>query len=129
MTSSLRIEIGKFKGHNFELWKLKIEYLLIDQEQWETICPSMILSFMSTKEWDKIERRERSMIQLCLADSVLLNVSSEHSAKKLWDKLRNLYQSKSLVNKLFLKKKLYLLRMREGISVIENFKVVIFCGY
>jgi hypothetical protein len=32
MASSLRIEIEKFNGHNFELWKLKMEDLLVDQE-------------------------------------------------------------------------------------------------
>jgi hypothetical protein len=34
MESSSRIEIEKFNGHNFELWKLKIEDFLIDREQW-----------------------------------------------------------------------------------------------
>jgi hypothetical protein len=38
----------------------------------------------------------------------------------VWDKLGKLYQSKSLVNKLFLKKKLYLMRMTEGTSVTEH---------
>jgi hypothetical protein len=46
---------------------------------------------MSTEEWDKLERRERSMIRLCLVDLVLLNVSSEYSAKKLWDNMGSLY--------------------------------------
>jgi hypothetical protein len=67
------------------------------------------------EEWEKLERRERSMIQLCLADLVLLNVSGEDSTNKLWDNLGSLYQLKSLVNKLFLRKKLYLLRMSDGI--------------
>eukprot|EP00253_Pinus_taeda_P030865 PITA_30865 len=40
--------------------------------------------------------------------------------KALWDKLGTLYQSKSLVNKLFLRKKLYNLRMKDGDSVIEH---------
>ena len=41
-------------------------------------------------------------------------------AKALWDKLGTLYQSKSLVNKLFLRKKLYNLRMKDGDSVTEH---------
>jgi hypothetical protein len=57
------------------------------------------------------------MIRLCLVDSVLLNVLGEYSAKKLCDKLGSLYQLKSMVNKLFLRKKLYLPRMSEGNSV------------
>jgi hypothetical protein len=112
--SSSRIEIEKFNGHNFELWKLKMEDLLVDREQWTTVYPGTYPTGMSTKEWEKLERRERSMIQLCLADLVLLNVSGEDSAKKMWDKMGSLYQSKYLVNKLFLIKKLYLLRMSDG---------------
>ena len=57
---------------------------------------------------------------MCVSDSVLLNVSGEATAKALWDKLGTLYQSKSLVNKLFLRKKLYNLRMKDGDSVTEH---------
>jgi hypothetical protein len=120
MASISRIEIKKFNGNNFELWKLNIEDLLVDSEQWETICPGTIPTSMLREEWKKLERRERSMIQICLADLVPLNELGEDSVKKLWDKLGSLYQSKSLANKLFLRKKLYLLRMSEGISVTEN---------
>eukprot|EP00253_Pinus_taeda_P031393 PITA_31393 len=41
-------------------------------------------------------------------------------AKALWDKLGTLYQSKSLVNKLFLQKMLYNLRIKDGDSVTEH---------
>jgi hypothetical protein len=44
-------------------------------------------------------------------------VSEEAIAKDLWEKLGKLYQYKSLVNKPFLRKKLYNLRMRDGDSV------------
>ena len=47
-------------------------------------------------------------------------MSEEDTTKDLWDKLGKLYQSKSLVNKLFLRKKLYNLRMRDGDSVAEH---------
>jgi hypothetical protein len=49
-----------------------------------------------------------------------VNVSEEATAKDLWNKLGKLYQSKFLVNKIFLKKKLYNLRMRDGYSVAEH---------
>jgi len=86
MASNSRIEIEKFNGQNFELWKLKMEDLLVDQEQWTTLCPGTHPTGMSTEEWEKLEIREKSMIWLYLADSVLLNVSGEYLAKKLWDK-------------------------------------------
>jgi hypothetical protein len=145
MASSSRIEIEKFNGKNFELWKLKMEDLLVDKEQWivvdpgtqHTGTPSTSTQATSTQptstqttstpaigmlkeDWEKLDRRARSIIRLYLADSVLLNVSREPIAKELWHKLGNLYQSKSLVNKLFLQKKLYHLRMEDGDYVTEH---------
>jgi hypothetical protein len=39
MVSSSRIEIEKFNGKKFELWKLKMEDLLVDKEQWIIVDP------------------------------------------------------------------------------------------
>eukprot|EP00253_Pinus_taeda_P023097 PITA_23097 len=90
MASSGKIEIEKFNGQCFELWKLKMEDLLVDKDQ------------------------------LIAVDPILLNVSREATVKALWDKLGTLYQSKSLVNKLFLWKKLYNLRMKDEGSMTEH---------
>ena len=85
--------------------------------------PGIEPTAMSSKDWDKLDRKVRSMIHLCLLDLVLLIVYREASAKKLWEKLRNLYQSKSLVNKLFLPKKRYHLRMEDGDNVTDHLDV------
>jgi hypothetical protein len=74
----------------------------------------------SADDWKKLDRKVKSTIRLCLSNSVLLNVSGEATTKELWNKLGNLYQSKSLVNKLLLQKKLYNMRMRDGDSVTEH---------
>jgi len=37
MASSGKIEIEKFNGQSFELWKLKMEDLLVDKDQWIVI--------------------------------------------------------------------------------------------
>ena len=34
MASNLKLEIEKFNGQSFELWKLKMEDLLVDRDQW-----------------------------------------------------------------------------------------------
>jgi translation initiation factor IF-1 len=67
-----------------------------------------------------LDQRAKSTIRLCLSDLVLLNVSEEDTTKDLWENLGKLYHSKSLVNKLFLRMKLYNLRMRDGDSVEEH---------
>ena len=75
---------------------------------------------MLDEDWKKLDLKEKSTIRLCVSNLILLNASRESMAKTLWDKLGTLYQSKSLVNKLFLWKKLYNLRMKDGDSVTEH---------
>ena len=41
MASTSRIEIKKFNDQNFELWKLEMEDLLVDQEHWIVVHPGM----------------------------------------------------------------------------------------
>ncbi|PKI61542.1 hypothetical protein CRG98_018038 [Punica granatum] len=69
-----------------------------------------------------VEKDEMMLADLLLAleDSVLFNVKSETTAKGLWDKLRSIYEGKSLMNKIFLRRQLYNLRMVDGSSVHER---------
>ena len=127
MASSGKIEIDKFNGQSFELWKLKMEDLLVDKDQWIMIDPSTKPTAMSDEDYKKLDRKAKSTIRLCVSDSILLNVSREATMKNLWDKLGTLYQSKSLVNKLFLRKKLYNLRMKDGDSVTASERLQ-YCG-
>eukprot|EP00253_Pinus_taeda_P023200 PITA_23200 len=120
MASSGKIEIEKFNGQSFELWKLKMEDLLVDKDQWIAVDPGTKPTGVTDEEWKKLDRKAKSTIRLCVSDLVLLNVSGEATTKALWDKLGTLYQSKSLVNKLFLREKLYNLRMKDGDLVTEH---------
>jgi hypothetical protein len=66
MVSSSRINIEKINVQNFELWKLKMEDILVDQEQWIVVYPGTHLIGMLMEEWEKLERRTRSMIHFVL---------------------------------------------------------------
>jgi hypothetical protein len=120
MASSSKMEIEKFNGKSFELWKVNMEDLSVDRDRWIMVNPGTTPIGTSTDDWKKLDRKAKSTIRLCLSDSILLNVSEQATTKDLWDKLGKLYQSKSLVNKLFLIKKLYYPRMRDGDSVAEH---------
>ena len=111
-----RIEVEKFNGSNFEMWKLKMEDLLIDRDLWDAVDANVQRPSDPTTaaQYDVMDRKAKGLIRLCLADSVLINVHEENSAKKLWTKLGEMYQVKSLLNQIFLRKKLYSLKMEEG---------------
>jgi hypothetical protein len=105
-----------------------MEDLLVDRDQWITVDPGTAPTGNSTDDWKKLDQKAKSTIRLCLSDSILLNVSEEATTKDLWDKLGKLYQSKSLVNKIFLRKKLYNLRMRDGNSMARAFECLQYYG-
>jgi hypothetical protein len=129
---SLWILVHDLLVHNLLVHKLLVHKLLVYKIQVHKATSTQSTS-MSKEYWENMDRRERISIRLYLDDSLLLNVSRESTTKELWEKLGNLYQSKSLVNKLFLQKKLYHLRMEDGDSVTEHLNafntLVIQLGY
>lgn len=99
------IEIEKYNGQIFGLQKFKMADLLVDKDQWIVVDPSTKPMTMSDEDWKKLDQKANSTICLCISHSILSSVRGEALAKTLWDKLGALYQSKCLLNKLFLQKK------------------------
>jgi hypothetical protein len=92
MASNSKMKMEKFNGQSFELWKLKMEDLLVDKDQWIAVDLGTTPTGTSANDWKKLNRKAKTTIRLCLSDLVLLNVSEEATAKDLWDKLGKLYQ-------------------------------------
>lgn len=73
-------------------------------------------------------KKAYSAILLSLGDEVLGEVSGEKTVDKLSAKLESRYMTKSLHNRLCLKKQLYTMQMHEGESIhkhIDNFNQVV----
>ena len=119
-SSYKKMRVEKFNGNNFELWKLKMEDMLEDRDLWEAASLPVRPAAMSQADWDLKDQKAKGFIRLYLADLILLNVLDENTANSLWTRLGSVYQAKSLVNKLFLRKKLYSLRMEEGGSIADH---------
>jgi hypothetical protein len=62
MGSSLKMEIEKFNGKSFELWKLKMEDLLVERDQWTTVDPCTAPTGTSTDDWKKLDQKAKSTI-------------------------------------------------------------------
>jgi hypothetical protein len=83
MVRSSKMEINKFNGEIFELWKLGMEDLLVDKDQWIIMDPCPAPTGMSAEDWKKLDRKAKITIWLCLLDLVLLNVLREDTTKEL----------------------------------------------
>ena len=106
---SLNFEVEKFSGkNNFELWKLKMHDLLMQQGMVKALLrKSKQPATITYDDWDEMDARALSAICICLADDVLFNIVSEKTAVGLWSKLESLYMTKSLTSIIYLKRQLY----------------------
>ena len=78
---------------------------------------------MNDMDWKDLEMKVVSTIRLCLADDVMYHVMAEESPATIWLKLESRYMSKSLTNKLYLKQKLYGLKMAKGSDLSQHINV------
>ena len=100
--SSTKFEIEKFNGkNNFELWKLKMWDLLVQQGLQRALDGKRKKPLTITDdEWEHLDAKSLSTIRLCLVDDVLFNIIGETSAASLWNKLESLYMTKSITNRI-----------------------------
>ena len=78
-------------------------------------------SKMEEDEWNDIDFRAKATIILCISDEVLYNVMNKETTAGFYYRLESLYLTKSLSNKLFMKKHLYSLRMKESMFILKHF--------
>ncbi|GJR28499.1 zinc finger, CCHC-type containing protein [Tanacetum coccineum] len=75
---------------------------------------------MEVGEKTALMKKAYSTLVLCLGDWVLQEVTKETSAEGIWMKLSSLYMTKSLTNRLYLKKTLYTYYMSPGTKLGDH---------
>ncbi|GJZ51941.1 hypothetical protein Tco_0606456, partial [Tanacetum coccineum] len=109
----------KFDGTgDFRLWRINIRVLLIQHE-----CKAVLEVLPMDVEAEakaEINKKAHSAVILCLGNKVLREVIEEMITAGVWSKLDTLYMTKSLDNKLYLKKKLYTFYMPAGRKFSEH---------
>ncbi|GJY86231.1 retrovirus-related pol polyprotein from transposon TNT 1-94 [Tanacetum coccineum] len=120
MDSSItRFDIEKFDGKNdFGLWQIKMRTLMVQHG-----CDAALETLpadMKAGEKAALMKKAYSTLILCLGDRVLREVTKETSVVGIWTKLTSLYMTKSLANRLYLKKKLYTYYMSPGTKLSDH---------
>jgi hypothetical protein len=122
-TSSAKFDVMKFDGsENFGLWQRRVKDLLVQQ--------GMVKALYRTKpegiadiNWKELEAKAVATIRLCPRDDVMYHVIDEESPVVVWLKLESRYMLKSLTNKLYLKQRLYGLKMAEGSDLSQHINI------
>ncbi|GJV06418.1 retrovirus-related pol polyprotein from transposon TNT 1-94 [Tanacetum coccineum] len=114
-----KFDIEKFDGTgDFGLWRIKMHALLI-QHGCEAAL-EVLPEDMEAQAKTELNKKAHSAVILCLGNKVLREVTGETTAAGVWSKLETLYMTKSLANKLYLKKKLYTFSMPAGRKISEH---------
>ena len=93
---------------NFGLWQRRVKDLLVQQGLVKALYgKARKPETMTDDEWEELDMKAVSTIQLCLADKLMYHVMEDVSIATIWLKLESRYICKSLTNKLNLKRKLY----------------------
>ena len=78
------------------------------------------LEKMENDVWEEMDAKAASAIRLNLSDEVIHNVIDVEKVESIWKKLESLYMTKNLTNKLYVKKQLYGLQMKENTNLLEH---------
>jgi len=115
-------DIEKLIGDNdFGLWKIKMEVMLIQQKCEKALKgEGTLLLTMSRAEKTEMVDKASSAIFLCLGDKVLREVAKEPTARSMWSKFEDLYMTKYLTHRQFLKQQLYSFKMVESKAMMEK---------
>lgn len=138
-----KFEIEKFDGRiNFGLWQVQVKDVLIQSGLHKALKgrPTSVKddkgseksessgdsekSKMNDEEWEELDMKAASQIRLCLAKNVLANVIGLSTTKELWEKLEELYQTKSISNRLYLKEQFHKLQMVEGTTISDHLSIL-----
>lgn len=107
-----RFVITKLNNTNFQVWKCKIELLLIKEDLWHTV--SEVRPLEPDQRWLKADRQARATIGLLVEDDQLRHIRDTNSAKEAWTALLNYHQKASLTNQVFLFKKICSMKLSEN---------------
>ncbi|KAL0460800.1 UNVERIFIED_CONTAM: Retrovirus-related Pol polyprotein from transposon TNT 1-94 [Sesamum latifolium] len=121
--SGAKFEVVKFDGTgNFELWQTRVKDLLAHQGILKALRPQKPAN-MDEEDWEELQQRAAGTIRLCLADEIMYHVMNLKSPGEVWKKLEIQFMSKSITNKLYLKQRLYGLKMQEGSDLAQHVNV------
>ncbi|KAL4304503.1 hypothetical protein GQ457_10G014750 [Hibiscus cannabinus] len=122
-SSSAKFEVAKFNGDsNFGLWQTRVKDLLAKEGILKALRPEKPKS-MDDEDWEELQQRAAGTIRLCLVDEVVYHVMNLTSPAEIWKKLESRFMSKTVTTKLYLKQRLYGLKIQEGHDLAQHVNI------
>lgn len=118
MAEGARLGIAKLNNSNYQVWKYKVELLLIKEGLWSTVEVTKPADV--SDEWSIKDGKARATIGLLVEDNQLCHVRKHTTSHEMWISLQNYHQKSTLSNKVNLLKRLCSLKLDENRSDMEE---------
>ncbi len=122
---SLKV-MEKFDGGNFHLWKFKMRMMLFKHGLWKFIDGSATLPNEKAASVDYNKKEMKAFALLCehLTDAQLAHIQYCDNVKSAWEALRGVHETKTIGNKLFLRRRFFTIKMQEGNDMLAHINMV-----
>lgn len=118
MAETARVTIAKLNNDNYELWRYKVELLLIKEDLWDVV--NKAAPAQPDAAWQTKDGKARATIGLLVEDNQLIHIRSKTTAAGTWKALQNYHQKASLSSKVMLLKNLCSMKLTENGNIEEH---------
>ncbi len=103
MNEDSKIRLDKLNENNYQVWRFKITSILEERD-----VESLIVDDPEdNEEWKKKDKKTRALIRLMVSDEIIPFIANANTTKETWEILEKRFNSKTGINKYFLRRKLY----------------------
>lgn len=128
-STSFYRKLSPFDGTNWNSWKFRVSILLDEKNLSKYVEEDLDdLLEKTIDDDDEVkcileEKKCKSILVQCIADSHLEYVQDKRRAKEMFDSLKGAFERKSVASQLYLRKKLITLKMDEADDMSDHFLV------
>lgn len=116
MAEGTKVLVTKLNNNNYQLWKFKMELLLLKEDQWHVI-QNQKPDNVAEAEWKKLDGKARATIGLLIEDNQVTHIRNTKTAKEAWEALKAYHEKATLTSKVFILKKLCRMNLSEDGNV------------
>jgi hypothetical protein len=116
----------KFDGGNFHLWKFKMHIMLSKHGLWKFVDGSATIFDNEDEIANYNEKETKAFALLCehLMDAQLAHIQYYENVKSIWETLCDVHETKTIINKLFLQRRSFTIKMQEGEDLLAHINMV-----
>lgn len=107
------VSITKLNNENYQVWKYRIEMLLIKEDLWDVVIDEPPTEAAQLTKWMKRDGKARAIMGLMVEDAQLVHIKAKRTAKDTWQALKDYHEKSTLTNKVFLLKEICSMRLKE----------------